>query len=80
MEWDENHHRTETPAKDRSDMTVLPIAFYVSEGRLCARLPIGPHRGWVSYDHSLLEETWRAIEECLTKIQAEDCQAEYLRR
>jgi hypothetical protein len=40
MEWDENHHRTETPAKDRSDMTVLPIAFYVSEGRLCARLPI----------------------------------------
>ena len=27
---------------------VSPIAIYVSKGRLCARLPYCPHRGWVS--------------------------------
>ncbi len=25
----------------------LPTAFYMSEGRLCARFPYCPHRGWV---------------------------------
>ena len=29
---------------------VSPIAIYVSKGRLCARLPYCPHRGWVSYE------------------------------
>ena len=42
--------------------------------------PIAHTEAGSAMNHSLLEETWRAIEEFLTKMEAEDCQAEYLRR
>jgi hypothetical protein len=39
---------------DRDGLTVydLPTAFYMSGDRLCARLPLCPHRGWVSHEAS----------------------------
>src|SRR5947207_1272054 len=49
---------------------VSPIAIYVSKGRLCARLPYCHTEAGSAMNHSLLEETWRAIEEFLTKMEA----------
>jgi hypothetical protein len=45
--------RSSRPNGGREGLTgydVSPIAIYVSKGRLCARLPYCPHRGWVSYE------------------------------
>ena len=42
--------KSSRPNADRDDLTVyeIPAAFYLSEGRLCARWPYCPHRGWTS--------------------------------
>ena len=42
--------RSSRPNADRDGLTVydLPTAFYLSDGKLCARWPYCPHRGWAS--------------------------------
>jgi hypothetical protein len=50
---DENHPRRIGGREGLTGYDVSPIAIYVSKGRLCARLPCCPHRGWVSYSSSL---------------------------
>ena len=41
--------KSSRPSESRDGLTEfdLSTAFYMSEGRLCARFPYCPHRGWV---------------------------------